>query len=75
MSTLSGRFDAKNLLDDPYETVQGTVTRESYHDGPCVPARSRLATMNRGVTASVDARRRDIAVTGARHGHHTPAVT
>jgi outer membrane receptor protein involved in Fe transport len=25
---LSGRFDAKNLLDEPFETVQGTVTRE-----------------------------------------------
>jgi TonB-dependent receptor len=33
MSALSGRFDAKNLLDDPYETVQGTVTRESYRTG------------------------------------------
>jgi TonB-dependent receptor len=33
VTSLSGRFDAKNLLDDPYETVQGTVTRESYRTG------------------------------------------
>jgi outer membrane receptor protein involved in Fe transport len=33
MSALSGRFDAKNLLDDAYETVQGTVVRESYRTG------------------------------------------
>jgi TonB-dependent receptor len=33
ISALSGRFDAKNLLDDPYKTVQGTVTRESYRAG------------------------------------------
>jgi outer membrane receptor protein involved in Fe transport len=33
VSSLSGRFDAKNLLDDPYETVQGTVIRESYRAG------------------------------------------
>lgn len=33
VSALSGRFDAKNLRDDPYETVQGTVTRESYRTG------------------------------------------
>jgi TonB-dependent receptor len=33
VSTLSGRFDARNLLDDPYKTVQGTVTRESYRAG------------------------------------------
>ena len=31
--TLSARFDAKNLLDEPYETVQGTVIRESYRAG------------------------------------------
>lgn len=30
---LSGRFDAKNLLDAPYETVQGTVTREFWRVG------------------------------------------
>ncbi len=30
VSALSGRFDAKNLLDAPYETVQGSVTRERY---------------------------------------------
>ena len=33
IAALSGRFDAKNLLDDPYETVQGTVVRESYRTG------------------------------------------
>ena len=32
-STISGRFDAKNLLDDKYETIQGTVVRESYQTG------------------------------------------
>jgi outer membrane receptor protein involved in Fe transport len=30
---LSGRFDAKNLLDEPYQTVQGTVTREYWRTG------------------------------------------
>lgn len=30
---LSGRFDAKNLLDAPYETLQGTVTREFWRTG------------------------------------------
>ena len=33
ISTLSARFDAKNLLDDPYEVTQGTVLRESYRTG------------------------------------------
>ena len=33
LSALSGRVDAKNLLDDPYKTVQGTVTREYYRAG------------------------------------------
>jgi hypothetical protein len=33
VATFSGRFDAKNLLDDPYQTVQGTVTRESFKTG------------------------------------------
>jgi len=33
VSALSGRFDAKNLLDDPYETVQGSVVRESFRTG------------------------------------------
>jgi outer membrane receptor for ferrienterochelin and colicin len=33
IAALSGRFDAKNLLDDPYRTVQGTVTRDSYLTG------------------------------------------
>jgi outer membrane receptor protein involved in Fe transport len=33
IGALSGRFDAKNLLDAPYETVQGTVTREFYRVG------------------------------------------
>ena len=30
---LSGRFDAKNLLDEPYESVQGTVTRDYWKAG------------------------------------------
>jgi hypothetical protein len=30
------RFDLKNLLDAPYETVQGTVVRERYHAGRIV---------------------------------------
>jgi len=30
---LSARFDAKNLLDSPYDTVQGTATREYYKTG------------------------------------------
>jgi len=30
---LAARLDAKNLLDSPYNTVQGTVTRESYRIG------------------------------------------
>jgi outer membrane receptor protein involved in Fe transport len=30
---LSGRFDAKNLLDEPFESVQGTVTREYWKAG------------------------------------------
>jgi outer membrane receptor protein involved in Fe transport len=33
ISTLSARFDAKNLLDDPYEVTQGSVLRESYRTG------------------------------------------
>jgi TonB-dependent receptor len=33
LSAVSGRFDAKNLLDDPYETVQGSVVRESFRTG------------------------------------------
>jgi len=33
LSSLSGRFDAKNLLNDPYKTVQGSVTREYYRTG------------------------------------------
>ena len=33
VSALSGRFDAKNLLDEPYETVQGSVVRESFRTG------------------------------------------
>jgi len=30
---LSARLDAKNLLDSPYNTVQGTATRELYRTG------------------------------------------
>jgi TonB-dependent receptor len=33
LSALSGRFDAKNLLDAAHETVQGTVVRDSYRAG------------------------------------------
>jgi TonB-dependent receptor len=36
VSTLSARFDARNLLDDPYEVMQGTVLRESYRTGRLV---------------------------------------
>ena len=32
------RFDAKNLLDSPYETVQGTATRELYRTGRTIQA-------------------------------------
>lgn len=30
---MSGRFDAKNLLDEPFESVQGSVTREYWKSG------------------------------------------
>ncbi|HEX4935592.1 MAG TPA: TonB-dependent receptor, partial [Gemmatimonadaceae bacterium] len=30
---LQGRFDARNLLDEPFKTVQGTVTREQWTVG------------------------------------------
>lgn len=30
---MSGKFDAKNLLDEPYEVTQGTVQREFYRAG------------------------------------------
>lgn len=33
IGALSGRFDAKNLLDEPYQSIQGTVTREYYRSG------------------------------------------
>jgi TonB-dependent receptor len=33
VSALSLRFDAKNLLDEPFESVQGTVTREYWKNG------------------------------------------
>ena len=33
IGALSGRFDARNLLDEPYESVQGTVTREYWKSG------------------------------------------
>ncbi|HEY3285710.1 MAG TPA: TonB-dependent receptor [Gemmatimonadaceae bacterium] len=36
--SLSARLDAKNLLDAPYRTTQGTVTRESYRVGRVVQA-------------------------------------
>jgi hypothetical protein len=35
---LAARRDAKNLLDAPYRTTQGTVTRESYRVGRVVQA-------------------------------------
>jgi outer membrane receptor protein involved in Fe transport len=35
---LAARLDAKNLLDAPYRTTQGTVTRESYRVGRVVQA-------------------------------------
>ncbi|HEY9226662.1 MAG TPA: TonB-dependent receptor, partial [Gemmatimonadaceae bacterium] len=34
----SARIDAKNLLDAPYKTIQGTVTREEYRIGRTVQA-------------------------------------
>ena len=33
LGSLSGRFDAKNMLDEPFKTVQGTVTREYWQAG------------------------------------------
>lgn len=33
VGALSGRFDAKNLLDEPFQSVQGTVTREFWKSG------------------------------------------
>lgn len=33
VSSVSGRFDARNILDSPYETTQGTVVREYYTAG------------------------------------------
>ena len=33
LGALSGRFDAKNLLDEPFESIQGTVTREYWKSG------------------------------------------
>jgi outer membrane receptor protein involved in Fe transport len=33
LGAVSGRFDAKNLLDEPFESVQGTVTREYWKAG------------------------------------------
>jgi outer membrane receptor protein involved in Fe transport len=35
---LSARLDAKNLLDSPYRTTQGSVTRESFRIGRTVQA-------------------------------------
>jgi outer membrane receptor protein involved in Fe transport len=37
-SNVTLRTDAKNLLDSPYEVIQGTVTRESYRTGRTVQA-------------------------------------
>jgi outer membrane receptor protein involved in Fe transport len=36
--SVSGRLDARNLLDAPYEAVQGTVVREYYRQGRVVQA-------------------------------------
>ena len=33
LPSVSLRFDARNLLDEPYETIQGTVTREYWKSG------------------------------------------
>lgn len=33
LPAVSLRFDAKNLLDEPYQTIQGTVTREYWTSG------------------------------------------
>ena len=33
MTGLSGKLDAKNVLDAPYEVTQGTVQREFYRAG------------------------------------------
>jgi len=33
MTGVSGKLDAKNLLDAPYEVTQGTVQREFYRAG------------------------------------------
>ena len=33
LGSVSLKLDAKNLLDAPYELVQGDVTRESYRSG------------------------------------------
>ena len=30
---VTGKLDARNLLDEPYRVTQGTVTRESYRAG------------------------------------------
>ena len=38
VGSVSGRFDARNLLDAPYEALQGTVTRESYRQGRVLQA-------------------------------------
>ncbi|MDP9177956.1 MAG: TonB-dependent receptor [Gemmatimonadota bacterium] len=35
---VTARFDAKNLLDSPYETIQGTATRELYKTGRTIQA-------------------------------------
>ena len=36
--SVSGRLDARNLLDAPYEAVQGTVVREYYRQGRVLQA-------------------------------------
>jgi outer membrane receptor protein involved in Fe transport len=33
LQSVTARLDAKNMLDSPYKTIQGTATRELYHTG------------------------------------------
>jgi outer membrane receptor protein involved in Fe transport len=33
LGSINGRLDARNLLDAPFEMIQGTVTREAYRQG------------------------------------------
>ncbi len=33
VGAMSGRFDARNILDEPFQSIQGTVTREYWKSG------------------------------------------